>query len=246
MSEAPEGVRFEPASRALLSDQVANMILETITSGSMAPGDKLPSERELGEQFEVSRTVVREAVRSLAAKGIIEVRSGSGLRVAHIDASNVTESMSLFVRGMRLDYDKIHEVRALIEIEVAALAAERADEEDLRRIADNLDRTEASLDDEQRVADLDVQFHREVAIATHNELHVLMLDSIEDVLLEVRRSTLSRAGRPGEALVAHRRIADAISERSPDAARDAMREHLEDSYRLWKIISAESAVEAAR
>jgi GntR family transcriptional repressor for pyruvate dehydrogenase complex len=234
-------MKFDPAPRARLSDWIANMIMETITSGSMAPGDKLPSERELGEQFEVSRTVVREAVRALAAKGIIEVRSGSGLRVARFDSSNVAESMSLFVRGMRLDYDKIHEVRALIEIEVARLAAARADDEDLRRISDNLASMESALADEKRVAELDVQFHRDLAIATHNELHVLILDAIEDVLLEVRRATLSRAGRPGEALSAHRRIADAISGRDPGAAREAMQEHLDDSYRVWKLISAEKA-----
>src|SRR5256885_15630501 len=114
-----------------LSDKVAEMMLETILSRRLAVGDRLPSERELGEQFGVSRTVVREAVRALVAKGVIEVRSGSGLRVAAVDATAVTESMSLFLRGRTLDFEKVHEVRALLEVHIAGLAADRATTADL-------------------------------------------------------------------------------------------------------------------
>jgi len=93
---APTG---DPALFALvareprLSDKVAERMLETILSNRLNVGDRLPSERELGEQFGVSRTVVREAVRALVAKGVIEVRSGSGLRVAAVDAESVRETM---------------------------------------------------------------------------------------------------------------------------------------------------------
>src|SRR5881628_1454219 len=89
-----------------LSDKVADMMLETILSDRLKVGDRLPSERELGEQFGVSRTVVREAVRALVTKGVIDVRSGSGLRVAAVDANAVSESMSLFLRGSTLDFEK--------------------------------------------------------------------------------------------------------------------------------------------
>ena len=103
------------------------MMLDTILSKRLQVGDRLPSERELGEQFGVSRTVVREAVRALVAKGIIEVRSGSGLRVAAVDAAAVSESMSLYLRGGAFDFEKVHEVRALLEMHIAGLAAERGD-----------------------------------------------------------------------------------------------------------------------
>ena len=98
--EAYFAALFDPVVREpRLSDKVAEMMLETILSNRLQVGDRLPSERELGEQFGVSRTVVREAVRALVAKGVIEVRSGSGLRVAAVAASAVSESMSLYVRG---------------------------------------------------------------------------------------------------------------------------------------------------
>src|SRR5438128_5519835 len=118
-----------------LSDKVAEMMLETIFSRRLQVGDRLPSERELGEQFGVSRTVIREAVRALVAKGVIEVRSGSGLRVAAVDASAVRESMSLFLRGATLNYEKVHEVRRLLETHIAGLAAERATAPHLRHMA---------------------------------------------------------------------------------------------------------------
>ena len=100
---------FEQVAREpRLSDKVAAMMLETILSRRLRPGDRLPSERELGEQFGVSRTVIREAVRELVAKGVIEVRSGSGLRVAPVDASTVREAMLLFLRGASVDFEKVH------------------------------------------------------------------------------------------------------------------------------------------
>jgi GntR family transcriptional repressor for pyruvate dehydrogenase complex len=117
-----------------LSDKVADMMLETILSKRLLVGDRLPSERELGEQFGVSRTVVREAVRALVAKGIIESRSGSGLRVTAVNASAVSESMSLYLRGGEFDFENVHEVRTLLEIHIAGLAAERATDEDVELV----------------------------------------------------------------------------------------------------------------
>src|SRR5262245_60536471 len=109
---------FEQVSREpRLSDKVADMMLNTILTRQLKPGERLPSERELGEQFGVSRTVVREAVRVLAAKGLIDVRSGRGLRVAAVNATAVSESMSLFLRGSTLDYPKVHEIRTMLEVQ---------------------------------------------------------------------------------------------------------------------------------
>src|SRR3989442_9857964 len=130
-----------------LSDKVADLLLETIVVRRLAPGERLPSERELGEQFGVSRTVIREAVRALAAKGVIDVRTGSGLRVAAVDSSNVSESMSLFLRGSStLDYPRVHEVRAMLEVEVAGLAADRATDEDIAGMRQICERMEADDD----------------------------------------------------------------------------------------------------
>ena len=158
---SPETVPGEPPGTALfeqverepkLSDKVAEMMLETILSRRLEAGARLPSERELGEQFGVSRTVVREAVRALAAKGVIEVRSGSGLRVASVGPATVNESMSLYLRGGQIEFEKVHEVRSMLEVHIAGLAAERAADEDVATLAAVEAQMEAAIGDADAAA----------------------------------------------------------------------------------------------
>jgi GntR family transcriptional repressor for pyruvate dehydrogenase complex len=238
---APEDTLFEPVVRQpRLSDKVADQLLQTITERGLQPGQRLPSERELGDQFGVSRTVIREAVRALAAKGVIEARTGSGLRVAAVDASAVSESMGLFLRGAGLDYTKIHEVRTTLEVDVAGLAAMRATDADVARLEDNLELTRRSLADLEQVAVLDVEFHRAVVAAAHNELYLVMIDSIGEILLDIRRLTQGIPGRAEKAVEAHGEILSAIAAHSEESARQAMREHLEESLAAWRTYSPSS------
>jgi GntR family transcriptional repressor for pyruvate dehydrogenase complex len=217
-----------------LSDKVADLLLRSIMSRGLQPGDKLPSERELGEQFGVSRTVVREAVRALAAKGVIDARTGSGLRVAAVGAAAVSESISLYLRGGALEYRKVHEVRKLLEVEIAALAAERSDDAHVERIEEICAEMEAAVgEDVERASQLDLEFHRAITKATGNELYLLLLDSIGEALLEVRRGNL-QTGAGDETIRAHREILDAIRTRDPDRARRAMATHLDQVERHWE------------
>jgi len=231
---------FEPIERSeRLSDTVARRLLDSIVAERMEPGSRLPSERELGEQFGVSRTVVREAVRHLAAKGVLQVRSGSGVRVARLDADSVSESMRLFLRSQGLEYTLINEVRMMLETQTARLAAERADSDDvaaLRACCEGLER----LDDElgelavEEVAIGDVAFHRLIAHATHNPLYTVLLESIGDVLLEIRLATVGIPGRRELANRHHRRILERVDAHDAAGAEAAMREHLEEADEAWR------------
>jgi GntR family transcriptional repressor for pyruvate dehydrogenase complex len=218
-----------------LSDKVADMMLQTILSKRLRVGDRLPSERELGEQFGVSRTVVREAVRALVAKGIIESRSGSGLRVAAVDASAVSESMSLYLRGGDFEFENVHEVRAVLETHIAGLAAERATDDDIARIRVVHDRmvAEAAARDIDAAARDDLEFHRLVAIATHNELYLVLLDSIGTALIDIRRENLGSGSAP-MTLDQHAAVLEAIAAHDPAAARSAMAAHLDGVARFWR------------
>jgi GntR family transcriptional repressor for pyruvate dehydrogenase complex len=219
-------VRREPR----LVDQVADRMLETIIARGLRPGDKLPSEREISEQFGVSRTVVREAVQTLAGKGVIEARSGSGLRVAEADATTVSASMQHYLRGSALEYSQIHEVRVMLEVEIAGLAAERATAADLERLDLAMTSMERAIGNVEAASEDDVQFHRAIAAATHNPMHLILLDSIGPSLLEIRRSTLAaRAGAAAgeKALASHREIFERIEARDQEGARAAMNAHLE-------------------
>lgn len=221
-----------------LSDRVADRLLETIVSRRLRPGDRLPSERDLAEQFAVSRTVVREAVRSLAGKGIIDARPGRGLTVSAVGAAAVRQSITLYLHGSSsIDYRKVHEVRAMLEVQVAALAAQRASDAELERLRGQCDSMERTLEDNEAASREDVQFHRMLAESTHNELYVLLLDAIGDSLMEIRVHTFRVPGRIAVALAAHREILRRVAERDVRGARREMRLHLQDVERLWERLA---------
>ncbi len=226
---------FEAVDRdARLSDKVTEAILQTIISNRLKPGDALPPERELGKQFGVSRTVIREAIRALHAKGLLEVRSGSGVRIVAVDAKTVSESMRHFVKGSSLDYAKVDEVRRVLEVAAAGIAAERATADDLEHIDATVREMSDSVDDLASSIEIDLAFHRAIASATHNELFGVLHDSIGEMLVEVRRRTLS-LGPPERRRVIdmHITIRDRIAEHDPAAAQQAMRDHLDHVAATW-------------
>jgi GntR family transcriptional repressor for pyruvate dehydrogenase complex len=210
-------------------------MLSAILASGLPAGSQLPSERELGEQFGVSRTVIREATRSLVAKGVLNVRPGTGLTIAAVDPASVAESVNLYLRGKSIPYEKVHEVRTMIEVQVAGLAAERGGAEEiaaLRRIHENLVALTEG-DDLEALALADVEFHRQIARMTANELHLLMLDAIGDVLLEVRRETVANRDDSRAAVIAHGRVLERIAARDARGAREAMAAHLEQAFQEW-------------
>jgi len=242
----PSGEPVGPVLRERrLSDKVAEMIRQTILGQQLPPGTPLPSERQLGEQFGVSRTVIREAVRALAAKGIVDVRSGSGLRVASMDNSTALESLSWFIRGGQLEYEKVHEVRSTIEVEMAGLAAQRRTEKQLQALQACHAHFESVANDIAQATVTDIEFHDLIAHATQNDLFTVLLGSIGDALIEIRRETLAD-GSGQETIDAHARILDCIAARDREGARAAMRDHLETVETLWeKRNSTDGAHQAA-
>ena len=222
---------FEPVERSeRLADRVAGALTESIVSGQLVPGDKLPPERELCEQFAVSRPVVREAVRSLIAKGLIVDSPRRGHTVSALGRDMVTESLTLFLRGRRLDYGKLMEVRSVIEVENAGRAAERASAGDIEALRAAAAALTPGLPAEE-AAIADVGFHRAIATATGNEFFEMMLDSIREVLITAQLPTLAEAKIVRGAIKHHAAILNQIEAGDPDGARDAMRAHLKDAER---------------
>jgi GntR family transcriptional regulator, transcriptional repressor for pyruvate dehydrogenase complex len=218
-----------------LSDKVTDAILASIASNQLKPGDSLPTERELGEQFGVSRTVIREAVRALSAKGMLEVKGGSGVRIVAVDEKTVRESMRHFVKGSDMDYGKVDEVRRVLEVAAAGLAAERATPEDIERINETIEQMDTSCEDIESTVQFDIAFHRALARSTHNELFLVLHDSMGEMLLEVRRRNLSRGAERRRLVVEmHRRIRDAVASHDPEAAKVAMIDHLGAVQEGWE------------
>jgi len=228
---------FQPPVRAdRLSDQVANQLQALVLSNALCPGEKLPSERELCELLGVSRTVVREAVRSLVVKGLLDVKRGGGAVVRAPDAALVSEMMTMMLRvgGADVAFTNVQEVRRLLEVEIAGLAAERRDNDDLRHMADALERMRTYHDDASRWAAADVAFHHAIAVATRNPLYPVLLGSIADMLMEVRLTGAGLPDTPERALAYHQAIYDRIQAADRAGARKAMQDHLRESEETFK------------
>lgn len=228
---------FTPLKRQpTLTSRVSEALLDAIAEGKLKPGDKLPSERVLSERFEVSRTVIRETVRHLEAKGVVAPLGARGVVVAAVPSSRVAEAFDLYLRGARsqelVGPGDITEVRETIEIRLVRLAAERATARELEQIGDELSAMAGAADADSAAAH-DEMFHHLIATATHNALFVTLLESINITLGPIRRRSLAVPGRREEAVAEHERILDALRARDPDAAEVAIRHHLDDSTRFY-------------
>lgn len=227
MPNHPSPATDEQLEETTLANQVTGKIERLVVDRDYRPGDRLPAERELARQFGVSRTVIREAVRVLAANGLLEVRRGSGTIICSPSVKSVSRTLSLFLRGgqRELDYRKVLEVRFLLEVEIAGLAAER-------RTAEDLDKMERILKDtpgvqtRQQFVEVDIAFHAALAEATRNELYTLLLDSIGEVMRRVRELAWDIREAGVRAYQYHSAILDQVREGNRAGARQAMREHL--------------------
>jgi len=229
---------FTPLTRQpSLAAQVTSQMLAAIFDGATTVGDELPSERDLSLQFGVSRTVVREALRGLQAKGVVEVQTGRAARVVAVPASMVSEIVQLYVRGAQsqdlLAADAIAEVRTTLELRMSELAAVNASPADLELIAASVAAMGGSADADE-AARHDTQFHQLLAAATHNPLYVTLLDSINPVVAPYRLSSLGLPGRIEMATRQHLGVLEALRTGDPVTTRQAMESHLDDSRQFYR------------
>jgi GntR family transcriptional repressor for pyruvate dehydrogenase complex len=211
-----------------LYEQVVEQIEERILSGDLHTGDQLPSERQLAEQLNVSRTVVREAVKALSQKGLVEIRTGRGTFIKDGTPEAVRHSLNLM---MRFEQDAgphwLVEVREIIEPEIAALAASRINEKRLLTLKEAIAEMDASLDRIEDYIAADLKFHSALAEATDNPLILKLVDTIVDLLQEQRAKIGVTTNGPLRAQIHHKQIFEAIERRDPESARREMRAHLQ-------------------
>lgn len=212
-----------------LYEQIISQIEANIEDGTLSAGDKLPPERELSEQFGVSRTVVREAVKALREKGLVRIYPGKGTFITDNTSEVMRESIGLMVK---IDQDKglanLMQIRAMLEPEIAALAAQMATPEDISEMEQAIQAMDEALDDADAFVEADQQFHHSLAQATQNELILRLINPIVELLREQRiRIFDAGTGGPQRGQQHHKRIFSAIVDRASDAARQAMIDHLE-------------------
>ena len=183
---------------------------------------------------------MREAVRALVAKGIVEARTGSGLRVAAVEGSAVSESLSLFLRSGDVDFEHVHEVRRTIEVDMAGIAAKRATPADIDELREIHARFTSAHGDVGEAARVDLEFHGAIAQATHNELYPILLHSLGTSLLQIRQRNLAM-GSWDDTATGHERILDRIASGDEDGAREAMRNHLDNVGDWQKRVRSSSS-----
>ena len=217
-----------------LVTRVVRAIEGQILDGRLAVGTRLPPERDLAESLGVSRPVFREAVRILVTKGLLETRHGIGTTVRAITRAEVVKPLNLLLRtcGQEVSIEHLHQVRSILEIENAGLAAEMASEQDLEALRAACAAMQASSSDAQQFVVNDDEFHRRLAQTTHNPLLMLLLDSIHDLISEVRAEVAQKTGLFERVMRTHLRILECIAARDKRGARRAMREHLESALTI--------------
>lgn len=226
--------RFERIANQRIYQQIVDQISRMIDDGSLKPGDRLPPERQLAEEFGVSRAAVREALSALGLMGLVEVRPGEGTFVRSGTEDGLVTPMALLLALERDEAIGVEllEVRAALEAEAAFLAALRHEPEDLVMLEEAIERMKAEPPVGQASADADWKFHRAVASAAGNGLLLQIMrtlsEHMQDGITKYRHQLLLRIPDTERVLLEeHQGILDAIRDRRPELAHDRMRAHLD-------------------
>lgn len=217
--------KFDSVRIDKLSEQISRQLLWAIADGRYHPGDHFPGERDLARAFSASRIVVREALGLLNARGIVSVRQGIGTTVNPMSKWNSLDPEVFMVLHSDQTLEQLLEVRRIVEPESAFLAAQRITDEQvqkLRPLAILLD--DDSIEQKEK---RDSEFHLEVANAAQNAVLLQMVSSISNLFYESLRRTFTVPGAIGQGHRGHQEIMSAIESRDAEAARRAMRDHLD-------------------
>ncbi len=210
-----------------LHEQIADSIQDVITNNQLQPGTRLPSERDLAKMLGVNRATVREAIRSLQQRGLVEMRTGSGTFVTDMLGAVVAESIERYSVFGSCSHEELITFREILEPEMAALAATYATPEDLAQLEELVDEIEETFtkDDIASYTDADISFHAMLGVASHNELITAVFSGLEKVM-RIWIQAQSETHRLEEGAWSHRQVYEGIVARDPDRAREAMRFHM--------------------
>jgi GntR family transcriptional repressor for pyruvate dehydrogenase complex len=210
-----------------LYEQIVQQVEDSIHKGTLKAGDQLPPERELAQQFGVSRTAVREAVKALHEKGLVEAYPGRGTFITDGTSYSMRQSLDRMVKvGQAEGSAFLAEVRAILEPEIAALAATRADAEDVSSMREQVAVMDGACKDPDAFIEADLDFHLALAEAAANPIILSLIDSIVGLLREQRMGIFQVEGGPERGQHHHKKILRAIELRDPTGAREAMKAHL--------------------
>ncbi len=239
---------FERIRRPRASGEIVDQIERAIFGGQLSPGDRLQSERELAEQFGVSRITVRDALRILEARGLVRVKVGAsgGAFVSEANVDRVAESLSTMIRLKRMTLSELAEARTVVESATVVLAAERATAKDLALMRETVEQGREAVRERDSHLNVSMDFHVALARAANNEVLYATVRAYHELLVGALRDMRDpKSARATQKF--HEEIYDAVRSHDAEAAREVMLEHLAESEkRLRRWIQTAKGRAAAR
>jgi GntR family transcriptional repressor for pyruvate dehydrogenase complex len=239
-SRAAERGLIEPIKKTRVAEGIADRIRVLILNGAFPAGQPLPAERQLAERFGVSRGSVRDAFRTLETIGLLVTRHGQGTFPQELDVDRLVAPLASILSYRHDLQDELLDVRRMFEPAVARVAATRVTDEDLADLQRILVAQRKKLKSGRSAIVEDTAFHEALARATGNRVVVSIMATLNDLLVESRKLTLKQKGRPGRSILGHEAVVAALQRRDPEAAAEAMREHIDQIADLVQHASASS------
>jgi GntR family transcriptional repressor for pyruvate dehydrogenase complex len=218
-------IPFDRITPTKLSEQVASRIESLVLTNRLHQGDKLPPERELANRFGVSRAVVRESIKLLEERGLVEPRSGRGAFITAPSFGSLASSINVAFHMQDCTADDLYEARWCLESFIVRLATERATETDIARMEAAIAVMDQNLDNPDGFMPGDVEFHAALAAATHNPLFMVMSRPLVQMILTLGHLGFSY-GHVRERHENHQRLLECIKKRDIDGAEAVIRHHL--------------------
>lgn len=226
-----------PIQRRKLSDEVRERLLAEIEGGNLSPGQVLPSERELMSSYGVGRPAVREAMQALQGMGLVIVRHGERPRVAEPQLDRLYDQLALTMHHVLTHgdgmLDQLKEARAILEIQMVGIAAQRGTPAQLAGLRAILDQQVAATSDIARFTELDGAFHYAIALISGNALIASVTQAIFSWMARFHAHLVQTPGLERVALSEHEAIFEALVRKDADIAAKAMRDHLERASVLY-------------
>ena len=224
------GALLKPIRRVRLYENAVDQIQTLILRKKYKPGDRLPSERSLAEQFHISRHSLREALRILNVIGLIEIKVGDGIYVKEVNFLPYIESVNLSISSrLQMERDsfiKLWEVRKILEVGMIDLSARQITEPFLKSLWRCIEEMEKHIGSQDAFISFGIRFHRLIAEAGQNEILILIWDTLANLIRRSHDKIYRTARSPGRSLLAHKKIYFALKKRNVQRAMEAMRQHM--------------------
>jgi GntR family transcriptional repressor for pyruvate dehydrogenase complex len=241
---------FECAKTDKVSQNIVNQIRKAIFNGVLKPGDKLPSDKELMDNFGVSKGSLREALSSLEVLGLLEIRKGSlgGAFVTEVDTEKAKEVFNNFFVFRDLSLENLFDVRLILEAHIAEKAASMITTDDLQRLEQNLQETRDALRNDLPLnyREKEVSFHIIIANATQNPLLIFLLDYVETLLLDAKKILNTGRDFSMKVLKAHECIYKALVARDANGAKKAIIRDIKDVQKALLRIQKEKNMQGVK